>query len=107
MNLHLLAGEVLLALGALVLVVSALGLWLLPDTLSRQHAGTKAVTLGLTLLALGVAARQTDASWSLRMALLVVFLFSTLPIAAQVLARASVRESGQEDEVANSPRVEE
>jgi multicomponent Na+:H+ antiporter subunit G len=81
-------------LGALVLLIAALGLLRLPDALSRQHAGTKAGTLGVTLVALGAGLWAGDWSWIWRLGLLVLVLFLTLPLASHALARAALREAG-------------
>ena len=43
-------GGLLLAAGAVLLVIAAWGVIVLPDALARQHAATKAGTLALTLV---------------------------------------------------------
>lgn len=48
-------GTVLIGAGILFLFSAALGLWRLPDMLSRLHALTKADTAGLALIAAGAA----------------------------------------------------
>ncbi|KUF08744.1 cation:proton antiporter [Pseudoponticoccus marisrubri] len=50
-----LLGTAMIAAGVGFLLFAALGLWRLPDTLSRLHALTKADTAGLALVALGAA----------------------------------------------------
>jgi multicomponent Na+:H+ antiporter subunit G len=80
--------------GAVALVVAAAGLHRLPDALSRQHAGTKAVAFALLFLAAGAAALNGGAGFAVRCALLVALLFVTTPTASHLLARAAVRESG-------------
>lgn len=87
-----LVATLLVALGALVLVIAAWGVVTLPDALSRQHAATKAGTLALALVALGAFAAQPDAAFGVRLALILVFLVVTLPVASHLLARAAVRE---------------
>lgn len=100
----ILVSSLLLVLGAVVLVIAAWGLVTLPDALSRQHAATKAGTLALALVALGAFAAQPDAGFGLRLALIVVFLLVTLPVASHLLARAAVRE--QEIPTDDVPRVD-
>ena len=51
------------ALGAVLLVVSALGLFRLRDALARQHAATKSATLALGLILVGVALRAELGGW--------------------------------------------
>ncbi|UZK68835.1 monovalent cation/H(+) antiporter subunit G [Sphingomonas sp. S1-29] len=77
-----------MALGVGFLVIAALGLLRLPDALQRMHSATKAGTLGTTLVILG--ALQADGVDRTSTGLLtIVFLLVTLPIGAQLLARAT------------------
>lgn len=84
----------LLALsGALFFLISAVGLLRLPDFFCRVHAPTKAATLGVMLLGLSAGMRslsQGDLVWLEDLAIL-LFLFLTIPISSQVLARAARR----------------
>lgn len=91
-----LAGQILCVLGALVVVVAGAGLWTLPDALSRQHAGTKATTLGLSLALIGAGLLARDLGWTVRLVVLGGFLLVTLPLASHLLGRATLKESGQE-----------
>jgi multicomponent Na+:H+ antiporter subunit G len=84
----------LCALGAVVLLIAAVGLVRLPDALTRQHAATKAGTLGVSLFALGVAVAVADPAWTWRILSLVLLVLITLPLASHALARAAVREAG-------------
>lgn len=83
-------GASLVALGGALLLVAAWGVVILPDTLSRQHAATKAGTLALTSLLIGALLLQPSASWAWRILLLLGFLMATLPVASHVLARAAL-----------------
>lgn len=51
------------ALGIVLLLVAAVGLFRLPDALARQHAATKSVTLALGLVLAGAALHAGDAQW--------------------------------------------
>jgi multicomponent Na+:H+ antiporter subunit G len=81
----------LVALGATLLVVSALGLFRLSDALARQHAATKSGTLAQGLILFGVALHENGLAWWWRVALLLVVLVVTLPVASQMLARAAMK----------------
>ena len=48
-------GLTLMTFGVGFLLIAALGVWSLPDVLSRLHVLTKADTAGLSLIALGAA----------------------------------------------------
>lgn len=87
-------GWLLLTAGTLALVVASAGLFVLGDALSRQHAATKAGSLGLVLIVAGAAC--TFGSWAAawRAAVVVLLVWATMPVASHVLARAALRESG-------------
>ena len=61
-------GWALCFLGVVVLLIAALGLLRLPDALARQHAATKAGTLGLGLLILGAGLASGRWDWAPRVA---------------------------------------
>ncbi|MBB5985430.1 monovalent cation/H(+) antiporter subunit G [Sphingobium lignivorans] len=78
----------LLSLGALFLLVAAIGVFRLPDPLQRMHSATKAGTLGATLMLLGVMLSGT-LDGMMTGSLVILFLLLTLPIGAQLLGRAA------------------
>ena len=94
--LLILLGSTLLLVGGALLLTAAWGVLRLPDALSRQHAATKAGTLAIATVCLGALLLQPDWAWAWRLALLVGFLFVTLPLASLLLARAALREYGEE-----------
>ncbi|MFN3610619.1 cation:proton antiporter [Tepidimonas sp.] len=98
-------GAWLLGGGAALLVIAAWGVVALPDALSRQHAATKAGTLAVALVCGGAALAVAEASWTWRLLLIIGFLLATLPVASNLLARAAVREAGQEADAARAPVV--
>lgn len=94
------------AAGAILLVVSAVGLFRLPDALARQHAATKGTTLAVGLLLLGVGLHLNQPAVWLRVGLLLGFLVFTLPVASHLLARAATRQAYRPDELDAAPRVD-
>ena len=87
-----LAGALALA-GALFFLISAIGLLRLPDFYCRIHAPTKAASLGVILLGLSSVLRslgQGNLVWLEDLAI-ILFLFLTVPVSSQVLARAAHR----------------
>lgn len=85
-------GEVLIVIGGAMLVVSAVGLFVLHDALARQHAATKAGTLALAMILLGTAmASGGGAGWWWRVAAVEAWLVLTLPVASHLIARAAYR----------------
>jgi len=101
-----LAALVIASIGVALLVVSALGLFRLPDALARQHAATKSTTLALGLILLGVALHAADPAVWLRVGLLLAFLVFTLPVASHLLARAATRRLHRPGELRDAPRAD-
>ena len=86
-----LVADLLGLIGAMFFLISAIGLLRLPDFFCRIHAPTKAATLGVMLLSLGAILNslvQGNLVWVEDLAIL-VFLFLTIPVSSQVLARAA------------------
>lgn len=85
----------LLAMG--VLGIAAYGILRLPDALARQHAATKAATLGVMLFAAGLGLIALGEGWGwawlLRLFLLVLVLLVTLPLVSHAIARVGLAES--------------
>ena len=82
----------LIVLGALFVLLGAIGLIRLPDTLTRLHAPTKACTLGVgaLLVASAVHFSTIQDGVSLHEAAIVLLLFITAPVTAQLLAKAAL-----------------
>jgi multicomponent Na+:H+ antiporter subunit G len=101
-------GCLLLVAGAVLLVIAAWGVIVLPDALARQHAATKAGTLALILVCLGAMLMVREPAWTWRLLLILGFLMATLPVASHLLARAAIREAGLDEVVmsAAEPRQE-
>mgnify|MGYP001462189767 FL=1 len=81
----------LVVLGALFVLLGSVGLARLPDFLMRLHAPTKATTLGVgaLLLASSLYFSLTRPGVSLHEAAIVLFLFITAPVTAQLMAKAA------------------
>lgn len=83
---------VFLVLGTVSLLIAAWGVLALPDALARQHAATKAGTLAAALITLGAMAAAVDAGSWVRLVVILLFLFATLPVSSHMLARAALQE---------------
>lgn len=75
--------------GVLLGVLSAVGILRMPDVYIRLQVASKASSLGVALLMLGVAAHFEELGVTVRALLVVVFLFLTAPVAAHVIGRAA------------------
>ncbi len=83
------ASAVLLVIGALFMLLAGLGVLRLPDLFMRLQAATKASTLGVGCLLLGVALHFQDLTVTTRAVLVIAFFFTTAPVGAHVIARAA------------------
>ncbi len=79
-------------LGALFVLLGSLGIVKLSSYLLRLHAATKASTLGVgaILLASALHFSARDGGASLIEVLAAILLFATVPVSAQMLARAAL-----------------
>jgi multicomponent Na+:H+ antiporter subunit G len=78
-----------LVLGALFCLLAGVGIARLPDVYTRMQAATKAGTLGIAFLIVGVALHFDSALTALEAALVILFIFLTAPIASHLLARSA------------------
>jgi multicomponent Na+:H+ antiporter subunit G len=76
-------------LGVAFGVLSAVGVLRMPDVYIRLQVASKASSLGIALLMLGVALHFGELSVTVRALLVVVFLFLTAPVTAHVIGRAA------------------
>jgi multicomponent Na+:H+ antiporter subunit G len=81
--------QVLLLLGAVFMLLAAIGMVRMPDVLTRLHSSTKSGTLGVGLIMLGVALVFGDFAIGVRALAIVIFMFFTAPVAAHMIARAT------------------
>ncbi len=82
----------LMLFGALLMLLSAVGLLRMPDMYTRLSAASKATSLGATFLLAGFAVVQPDLSVIGRAVATLVFVLVTVPVAAHAIARAGYRD---------------
>ena len=80
---------VFLLLGALLALLAAIGVVRMPDVFTRMQASTKASTLGLACLLVGLAIRLPETGIVIRAISIAAFVMLTTPVAAHVIARAA------------------
>lgn len=83
----IIAGDILILIGSLFLLLGSLGIFRMPDVYNRLQAGTKATTLGAMSLILGVGFLHEG--FLLKSIALVIFIVLTNPISSSTIARAS------------------
>lgn len=82
-------GDILQIIGAAFCFLGALGLLRMPDVYNRIQAGTKAATLGILCLLLGVGFEHPD--WWPKLLVIALFVLLTNPVGSSTLARAFYR----------------
>ena len=83
-------GYIFIFFGVISFLVSAIGLYRMPDAYNRMQVATKATTMGIILVAIGVSIIQP--TWAWKLILLIVFILLTNPLSSSVLARATHKE---------------
>ena len=89
MDVRILTGEIVTLVGALFLLLGALGVVRMPDLYNRMQAGTKATTLGNMLALGGLGIMRPE--WLPKILLIAFFVLLTNPISSHALARAAHR----------------
>ena len=80
-------GYILIFLGVISFLISAIGLVRMPDVYTRMHVGTKSTTMGTMFVIAGAIC--VEPSWAWKLILLAVFILLTNPLSSSVIARAS------------------
>ncbi|MFB4164840.1 monovalent cation/H(+) antiporter subunit G [Alteribacillus sp. JSM 102045] len=110
MNVNEISGlfiGVIVLLGSLLSLISAVGLVRLPDIYTRSHAATKSATLSVLCILFGLFLFFTvvEGYVSARILLGIVFVFITAPVGGHLISRAayhsgvSLWESSIQDEL--------
>lgn len=81
--------SIFVLLGALFILVSAIGLVRFKDLYSRMHATTKASSFGIFLLLIGVNLFHQYPIVILKSVLILVFIYLTAPLAAHALSSSA------------------
>ena len=82
-------GSLVILVGALFLLLAAIGIVRMPDSYNRIQAGTKATTLGLILVLTGIAIYHPG--WTWKLIVLIYFVLLSNPTSSHALARAAHR----------------
>lgn len=80
---------ILVTLGALFVLLAALGIVRMPDLYLRISVTTKAATLGVGMVLIGAAIYFNEASITTRALAIVFFLLLTAPVGAHLIGKAS------------------
>lgn len=80
---------VVIIVGVLFVVIGAVGLLRLPDFYIRISAITKAATVGVACIMIGVAFYFNEISMAFKAFAVILFLLITSPIAAHIIGKAA------------------
>jgi multicomponent Na+:H+ antiporter subunit G len=82
---------IVIVLGAIISVISAIGVIRLPDVYTRNHAASKGATLGVLLILLGAFLFYwiLEGHMNFRILLGIIFVFITSPVAGHLISRAA------------------
>ncbi len=82
-------GYFFVTVGAIFLLLGALGIFRMPDIYNRLQAGTKASTLGSLGMMLGIGFLQPE--WFPKVLIIMLFIMLTNPISSHAIARGSYK----------------
>jgi multicomponent Na+:H+ antiporter subunit G len=77
---------ILLVLGAFFMLIASVGLVRLPDLYMRIHAATKAPSLGIFLMVIGIIVYFFNLWTSIEGVIVIVFVFITAPIGSHMIS---------------------
>lgn len=80
---------IIFSIGALLILIAAIGLIRMPDFYLRISVTTKAATLGVGMILLGMALYFMETAVTTNVVAIIIFLFLTAPISAHIIGRAS------------------
>lgn len=88
-----LIGAILILIGSIISMISAIGIIRFRDVYSRAHAATKTTTLAVLLTLTGVFIYfwLGEGYISVRLSLVIVFVFITAPVSGHLVLRAAYR----------------
>ena len=83
-------GAALLLLGSFFVVVGGIGVLRMPDVFTRMHAAGLTDTMGSFFILTGLMLQTEFGGVTLRLALILAFLWFTSPVATHALAKAAL-----------------
>lgn len=89
MDLRTIIAGILLFLGCFFIVVAAIGIVRFPDFFSRMHPAGKSDTLGQALALMGLVVYEGFSLVSIKLFIIVIFIFIANPTASHALAKAA------------------
>ncbi|MDW7660917.1 MAG: monovalent cation/H(+) antiporter subunit G [Bacillota bacterium] len=92
-----LMSKFLIASGLFFFLVGTIGILRFPDALTRAHGAAKADTLGAVLCILGLVLQSGFSPVTLKLILIICFLWTANPTATHMIARAIYSKNFEEE----------
>lgn len=83
--------SVFIFIGVMFIVISGLGLLRFPDFYIRISAVTKAITLGITFILLGIGIHFNDVLIGSKIIAIILFMLLISPISSHIIARVATK----------------
>ena len=77
--------------GSFFIFVASFGMLRFPDIYTRMHAASKSISLGIGTLLIGAIIHFATILIILKAIAVVIFIFMTMPVAAQMISRVAYR----------------
>ncbi len=100
---RLVVGALLIIVGAGIFVIQLIGVFKLKDVLSRMHAAAMGDTIGIASTLLGVIVLTGLNFTSLKVALIIVFLWMASPVSSHLISRLEVTTNENLNEICEVP----
>ena len=88
--IRFLAGAILLLLGLLIFLIQMIGVFRFKYVLNRMHAAAMGDTLGIGCCLLGLIVMSGIGFTSLKLLLVIIFLWFSSPVSSHLIARLEV-----------------
>ena len=88
--IRFLAGAILLLLGLLIFLIQMIGVFRFKYVLNRMHAAAMGDTLGIGCCLLGLIVMKGASFTSLKLLLVIIFLWFSSPVSSHLIARLEV-----------------
>ena len=101
--IRLVVGAAFIIIGAVILVIQLIGIFKLKDLLSRMHAAALGDTIGIGFTLIGVIILTGLNFTSLKIALIIVFLWMASPVSSHLISRLEVVTNENLEEICEVP----
>lgn len=95
MPLNDIISSFIILMGVLLIIIASIGIVRLPDFYLRMSAITKAATLGLALVLIGLSVHFNDLELTIKSVIIISLVLLTSPVGAHAIARAAYKQGVQ------------